>query len=196
MPIGRRKCSPACRQGIGDHAPVADRLACEWGSSRRADAHQPRRHLFWQPAGRRTPISRTASSSIGRRSNWAGTSSVTKCRRLRPRSISSNGSIAARKSDLPIGVIGVGEGGLLALYAAAIDRADRCGAGLGLLPIARASLGGADLSQRVGIAHRVWRRRDRQPDRAAAAGDRSVRGTGSCRSTGRARKASERGRPR
>ena len=50
-PTGRRRCSPDwCRNGRSP--PIARQLGGQRHSSRRADAHQPRRHVFRQPAGR------------------------------------------------------------------------------------------------------------------------------------------------
>ena len=65
-------------------------------------------------------ISRIASFSIARRLRWAGTSSATKCKKCWQPSIGSSHE-AERAGKRPIGVTGYGEGGLLALYAAALD---------------------------------------------------------------------------
>ena len=105
---------------VTTHRPAA----CSWpqtaskSSCRRSSAGTT--HI---PAVRwwHTRISRTANSSIGRRLKWAGTSSAMKSKRCRRRSMNSSSSIERENVDLPIGVVGVGEGGLLAFYAAAID---------------------------------------------------------------------------
>ena len=77
-------------------------------------------------------------------------------------------------------MIGVGEGGLLALYAAAVDPRIDAALVSGYFQTARAGLGGADLPKCVELADRIRRRRNRQPDCPAAPGHRSVRGARSC----------------
>ncbi len=63
-----------------------------------------------------------------------------------------------RGHDLPIGVAGVGEGGLLALYSAALDPRHQIDLGERLLRPARGNLAGADLPQRLVALERVRRR--------------------------------------
>ena len=58
---------------------------------------------------------------------------------------------------LPVGVMGYGEGGLLALYSAAMDTRIDATLVSGYFQ-ARESLEGAHLSRRVGLGPRVWRR--------------------------------------
>ena len=74
--------------------------------------------------------------------------------------------------NVPIGVAGVGEGGLVAFYAAAVDRRDSGGAGQRILPASRKSVAGTDLSKRLVTFTRIRRRGDRLAHCAARPGDR------------------------
>ncbi len=74
---------------------------------------------------------------------------------------------AGEKGDPRIGVIGYGEGGLLALHAGALDPRIDARLRQRLLRFATKRLAGADLSQRVRPARPVRRRRAGRDDRAA-----------------------------
>ena len=131
-------------------------------------------------------ISRIASFCIGRRSKWAGTSSATKCKRSWPPSIGSPTTPA--RAIAAIGVIGYGEGGLLALVRRRARPAHRRGDGQRLLRLAAESVAGADLSQRVRAARPVWRCRAGQPGRSAGADRRSLPRAAGQRSAAAARR--------
>ena len=81
----------------------------------------------------------------------------------------------------PIGMAGYGEGGLIAFYAAALDTANRGGAGQRLLRPTRRPMAGTDLSRRLERAARVRRRRDCRHDRATSLNRRSQPPSGSDR---------------
>ena len=134
--------------GIGDHAPVAARLAANgvqvvvptlisrddtfFRQPAVAYTNQPHREFIYRQAfelGRHI-IGYEVQKSLA---------AVDQFERLNRR----------REVDLPIGVVGVGEGGLLALYAAALDPRIDAALVSGYFQTARAGLGGADLSQRV-----------------------------------------------
>ena len=99
----------------------------------------------------------------------------------------------AQDAKLKIGVIGYGEGGMIALYAGALDERIASRSGSGLLRPAREAGRGADRPQRVGLAHRVRRRGTRRamisPRGSSIRGHRpgSRRsGPGRCRASGAA----------
>ena len=74
---------------------------------------------------------------------------------------------------LAIGVMGYGEGGLLALYSCRDRRTHQGGGGQRILPGARERLAGADLSRCVGAGEGIWRCRTGRLDRASNANCRS-----------------------
>ena len=60
-------------------------------------------------------------------------------------------------SDVPIGVIGYGEGGLIALYSAAVDTRIQATAVSGYFQSRASGLARTYLPECVGIVTRVWR---------------------------------------
>ena len=184
---------PAWRQGMAPESQFARRLA-ESGCRVLVPALIDRADTYSAIGSAVRRISRTASSSIARRSRWAGTSSATKCKRCWRRSIGSRTKPAA--SNAAIGVVGYGEGGLLALYAAALDTRIDAALVSGYFDSRQESVARADLSQRVRPARRVRRRRAGQPGCAASLDRRGLPRAAGRRSAAAARRPQQLGRAR
>ena len=120
MPIGRRRSSLALQPAW--ESKIAQALAAGWGcSGDRTNAHQPRGHVLRQSAGR---LHESAASRIH---ISAGLSAGSAHHRLRSRKDRSGGRSIRNSNRAPKRwscrsvSLGVGEGGLLAMYTAAVD---------------------------------------------------------------------------